>query len=520
MSQSDAPTPFSLSLSLHTDTGTQTDRYTGTDTDTDTDTYTGTDTDRRAHTKQQNTPLPCLHYIASDGFPPPVAARKTIGVHSPPDGSCRAVLVEVEGQIGGGKAVTLSFGTGDDCEEVVTSLDRAHAMAEGIKGPGRVKVRADGAVLSAEIFYRRFGFILRSMHDGGGPMLSQLCHIQEGGDAGRLVAGVVYLTRRCLIAVPQRYSACACEKTLLKHALIFELASVDDVALILYPSDVGMEVRMIKEEERQEGGVRIEGMVQRDGARFWFGARDDSGTQIATKVWSAAMRVQGRMLADDDEEDQVGWKASYLKRSAQELRADPAFRRIIYGDQSSVPMAERGVPKEHRSAIWMRLTAADKLAEIYGLDYAASMLDPPNNEEEDPLMSKALMDIDKDIARTFTEKMMIGFTEDADCAADSFQFRLKRILMAYARHNKTLGYCQSMNNLAGLLLLAVDDENDVFWLLVALVERVLPDCYYSDELTGVTTDVEVLGILLEQHLKPVHDKLRETEVPETAYAAR
>ncbi len=37
----------------------------------------------------------------------------------------------------------------------------------------------------------------------------------------------------------------------------------------------------------------------------------------------------------------------------------------------------------------------------------------------------------------------------------------------------------------------VQGEEDVFWLLVALVEKVLPDSYYSNELMGVTTDVEV-----------------------------
>ena len=138
----------------------------------------------------------------------------------------RAMLIEVEGSLGGGKAVTLCFETGEDCEEFVSALDRAVANAGnageggGNSGGGsRVKARADGAVLSPGIFHRRFAFILGPLLDADSPVVSQLCHLQDG-ENGRMVAAVVYLTRRSLIAVPQRYSACACEKTLRKHALI------------------------------------------------------------------------------------------------------------------------------------------------------------------------------------------------------------------------------------------------------------------------------------------------------------
>lgn len=201
---------------------------------------------------------------------------------------CRAVLVEVEGQIGGGKSLTLCFESGDDCEEIVSALDLAKAQAEEsgtLTVPPRVKARADGAVLSAEIFHRRFGFILRMLLDSDtGPVVAQLCHIQgdtsAAGGAGRLVAGVLYVTRRCMIAVPQRYSACACEKTLLKHAQIFELSSVDDVAMIYYPSDVGMEVRM---RPREAPGEEV---PFRHSGRFWFGTKDDVGVKVASKVKS------------------------------------------------------------------------------------------------------------------------------------------------------------------------------------------------------------------------------------------
>ena len=43
------------------------------------------------------------------------------------------------------------------------------------------------------------------------------------------------------------------------------------------------------------------------------------------------------------------------------------------------------------------------------------------------------------------------------------------MLLAYARHNPSVGYCQGMNFLAALLLLLMEEEA-AFWCLAAIVE--------------------------------------------------
>ena len=53
--------------------------------------------------------------------------------------------------------------------------------------------------------------------------------------------------------------------------------------------------------------------------------------------------------------------------------------------------------------------------------------------------------ISKDLHRTGTT----GFTTDEEHAV------LKRVLLAYARHNKAIGYCQGINILAALILKVV-----------------------------------------------------------------
>ena len=50
---------------------------------------------------------------------------------------------------------------------------------------------------------------------------------------------------------------------------------------------------------------------------------------------------------------------------------------------------------------------------------------------------------------------------------------LRRVLQAFALHNPDIGYCQSLNFITGMLLLFLNEE-DAFWLLVTIVETLLP----------------------------------------------
>lgn len=54
---------------------------------------------------------------------------------------------------------------------------------------------------------------------------------------------------------------------------------------------------------------------------------------------------------------------------------------------------------------------------------------------------------------------------------------------------------QGLNFVAGLLLLVAKEEEKAFWLLKALVERLLPE-YYGPDVPGLITDVRVFAELL------------------------
>ena len=80
------------------------------------------------------------------------------------------------------------------------------------------------------------------------------------------------------------------------------------------------------------------------------------------------------------------------------------------------------------------------------------------------ILSVAPAQIDKDVART-----RVG--------ARARRAALRRVLVAYAARNPTLGYCQAMNFVAAALLDALGgDEAAAFGALARLCEAIAPGC--------------------------------------------
>ena len=111
-------------------------------------------------------------------------------------------------------------------------------------------------------------------------------------------------------------------------------------------------------------------------------------------------------------------------------------------------------------------------------------------------------DIDKDVDRTFPEHAYFD---------QGVENGLRRVLCAFALHNPSIGYCQSLNFIAGVMLLFLQEE-DAFWLLVTVVETLLPKDYFSKSMVGMCTDQLVLAKLVELHLPNVHAALQKTQL--------
>ena len=82
-----------------------------------------------------------------------------------------------------------------------------------------------------------------------------------------------------------------------------------------------------------------------------------------------------------------------------------------------------------------------------------------------------LQQIEKDLPRTFPKGTKEGAARKAS---------LRRILAAYALRNPSVGYCQGLNFVAGLLLLSGMEEEEAFYSLCSVVEDVLQGNYDSN----------------------------------------
>ncbi|KAG8586630.1 hypothetical protein GDO81_005438 [Engystomops pustulosus] len=167
----------------------------------------------------------------------------------------------------------------------------------------------------------------------------------------------------------------------------------------------------------------------------------------------------------------------------------------------------KGIPDEHRPHVWMMVSGAQAQMETNPGYYHSVLLEGQKN-------TKLVDAVVTDLNRTFPDN--VKFRKNA---SPCLQLTLHNVLVAYGQHNKTVGYCQGMNFITGILILVTKDEEKAFWLLDALLGRILPD-YYSPEMMGLKTDQEVLGVLVKMKIPAVAELIDRHDVMWTLLVSR
>uniref|UniRef100_A0A8C2G3F6 Growth hormone regulated TBC protein 1b n=1 Tax=Cyprinus carpio TaxID=7962 RepID=A0A8C2G3F6_CYPCA len=182
------------------------------------------------------------------------------------------------------------------------------------------------------------------------------------------------------------------------------------------------------------------------------------------------------------------------KHSAVVTRRSKKWSKLLQGTvkvEKNVKVkryVRKGVPFENRTQIWMAASGAqDQLERNPGCYHSILKAEHEPNIEEVilPCLQKALFNV----------------------------------LLAYGHHNKDVGYCQGMNFIAGYLLIITKDEEKSFWLMDALLGKILPD-YYTPTMLGLKMDQEVLGELVRMKIPAVWQVMNRHDVMWTLVVSR
>ncbi|KAG9396308.1 GTPase activating protein [Carpediemonas membranifera] len=170
------------------------------------------------------------------------------------------------------------------------------------------------------------------------------------------------------------------------------------------------------------------------------------------------------------------------------IRGHKRYKRLIRG----------GIPAQYRPILWPHLAMVDDR-----LDEGDKYYVKLTQSELDPEVASA---IELDLARTFSNHR--------DVSPES-RSEVRRVLHALAVRHQFMGYCQGLSYPTAFILVILaseeDRENKTFWLISALIDRMLPN-YYSSDLKHVRIDVAVLGQLCEIHLPKLARHFKKHEV--------
>lgn len=161
------------------------------------------------------------------------------------------------------------------------------------------------------------------------------------------------------------------------------------------------------------------------------------------------------------------------------------FRTLVLG----------GIPVSLRAKVWAECSGASSLR-IPG--YYKEMVEDGCNDEV------VAQQVQMDISRTLTDNIFFRKGQGVQ--------KLERVLMAYARRNPDIGYCQGMNLITANLLLIMPTAEDAFWMLASLIEEILPQKYYDHSLLTSRADQVVLRQYVRNLLPQLSNHLDELGV--------
>ncbi|KAF7294048.1 GTPase activating rab protein [Mycena kentingensis (nom. inval.)] len=207
-------------------------------------------------------------------------------------------------------------------------------------------------------------------------------------------------------------------------------------------------------------------------------------SKAAAVVSGAAATILG--LGTPDEEDELAHTDGLI-----------GFAQMANRDERKEldRLVRSGIPLVYRPKVWLECSGALEMKEPGLFGDLLAKDGPP----------AVLVEIEKDVGRTMPLNVFFG----GDGAG---VVKLRRVLTAYSRRNPAVGYCQGMNLVTSTLLLVHADEEEAFWTLSAIVERILPEDFFSPSLLPSRACPLVLLDFVKEFSPKLHAHLEELGV--------
>ncbi|XP_058264057.1 TBC1 domain family member 2A isoform X2 [Hemibagrus wyckioides] len=203
--------------------------------------------------------------------------------------------------------------------------------------------------------------------------------------------------------------------------------------------------------------------------------------KLLAKIQALEIRSHNLLQQETGERSLLArWTQFLGGRSPDDLSSSEELKTLV----------RAGVPRQYRPCVWRWMVRVRTQALRKSHPDLFQQLCEKSRSTPHP----AARQIQLDLHRTLTTNQSFS------SPSSPMLQQLQRVLLAFSWQNPAVGYCQGLNRLAAIALLVLQSEEEAFWCLVAIVQFLMPQDYYTKTLLGSQADQRVFKDFMAEKL--------------------